>query len=134
MRIEPLDDADQLSLTSFDVGGDAHRTAVRFAGTGGRFVLSVDEDADEVDRLRTNPHVEIASGDRSGAAIPGAAILAGTARELSGEAATSALDRIRKKAGLSGKAIDAASSLWHRARNSEAAPQVVFEVVLTEAV
>ena len=134
MRIEPLDDADQLSVTTFDDAGGAHRTAARFAGTGGRFVFVVDATAPEVERVRSNPRVEIAPGDRSGGVLPGAAILAGTARLLDGEAAESALDQIRRKSGLSGRAAAMSGALWHRARGTESAPRAVVEVVLTEAV
>lgn len=134
MRIEPLDDADQLSVTTFDDHGEPHRTPARFAGTGGRFVFVVDQDAPEVARVTSNPRVEIAAGDRSGDVLPGAAILAGTARVLDGAAAGSAFDQIRRKEGLSGRAAAMGGALWHRARGTEAAPRAVVEVVLTEAV
>ncbi len=134
MRIEPLDDADQLSVTTFDDGGGAHRTPASFAGTGGRFVFVVEADAPEVARLRANARVEIAAGDRSGGVLPGAAILAGTARLLDGDAAESALGQIRRKEGLSGRAAALGGALWHRARGTDPAPRAVVEVVLTEAV
>ncbi|MEO1060816.1 MAG: pyridoxamine 5'-phosphate oxidase family protein [Actinomycetota bacterium] len=134
MRIEPLDDAPQLSLTTFEDDGTARRSPARFAGSGGRFVVLLDTEAPEVARIRTNPRVEIAAGDRSGDVLPGAAILAGTARVLDGIAEQAALDQIRRKDGLSGRAAALGGALWHRARGTEASPRVVVEVVLTEAV
>lgn len=134
MRIEPLDDAPQLSITTFEDDGTARRAPARFAGSGGRFVLLLDAEAPELARIRSNPRVELAAGDRSGDVLPGAAILAGTARLLGGDAEQAAIDQIRRKEGLAGRATSLGGALWRRARGTEADPQVVVEVVLTEAV
>jgi hypothetical protein len=135
MRIEPLDDADRLSLATFTSGGERRLTGARFAGGDGRFVVELDADADALRDLANDSRVEIAAGDGNGEVMPGAAVLAGAARILEDEHRVDEEHaRIRKKYGLARRAVEAGAGLWHKARGNDPDPPVLVEVVLTEAV
>lgn len=134
MRIEPLDEAEYLLFTTFKRDGTAVPTAVWFQGTNGRYVFVTGADSGKVKRVRNNPRVEVAVCDRAGKIMPGAAVLAATARRLTGAEADEAAARVRKKYGMKWKAFQAGSGAWRKVRKTEAPDEAVLEVTLTEAI
>ncbi len=134
MRIEPLDDAEYLLLTTTKRDGTAVPTPVWFQGSGGRFVVVTGAESGKVKRIRNNPRVEVAVCNSRGTILPGAAVLAATARVLEGAAADEAADQVKKKYGLKWKAFMAGQSAWRKVRKTEAEDEAVLEVTLTEAI
>ncbi|MCB0997574.1 MAG: PPOX class F420-dependent oxidoreductase [Acidimicrobiales bacterium] len=134
MRVHPLDDADHLSVTTFERDGAPVSVPVQFAGSAGRYVAVLDADSDVARRLEHNPRTEIATCDRRGRLLPGAAVLAGTARVLTGDAAEAAAHDLRRKYRVASLARDAGASIRHKVRGGEPAPTVTIEVTLTEAI
>ena len=134
MRIEPLDDGEYLLLTTTRRDGTPVPTPVWFHGTNGRYVVVTGATSGKVKRIRNNPRVEVAVCDSRGNVIPGAAILAATARVLEGTDADRAADRVKKKYGLKWKAFTAGQGAWRKIRKTEPDEQAVVEVTLTEAI
>lgn len=134
MRVHPLDRADYLSVTTFRRDGTPVPTPVWFSGTAGRYVLVTAADSAKVKRLALNPRVEVATCDRKGELVPGAAVLAGTARVIEGAAAAAAEREVRRKYRLHWAALEAGAGLWRRLRGTDAPPTVVVEITLTEAI
>jgi hypothetical protein len=134
MRIEPLDDAEYLLLTTTKRDGTPVPTPVWFQGSNGRYVVVTGATSGKVKRIRNNPRVEVAVCTSKGAIIPGAAILAATARMLEGADADTAADRVKKKYGIKWKAFMAGQGAWRKIRKTEAEPEAVVEVTLTEAI
>ena len=133
MRIEPLDDAEHLLLTTFEADGTPTGEAVRFAGTAGRFVLIVAADDEIVGRVSANGRAEVAASTPRGRVVPGAAILAASARILDDQ-----IDEIekllRKKYGLRWLSARAGQGLYRRARSLDDPDVVALEVTLNEAI
>ncbi|MEM9608595.1 MAG: hypothetical protein AAGA99_14320 [Actinomycetota bacterium] len=134
MRVEPLDEADHLSLTTRPLEGELRRTGARFAGSDGRFVVLLDADARALDDLTDDPHLHVAAGTSKGEILPGSAVLAAIARPIDEDRLDDAMGRIRKKYGLSMRAAEAGAGLWNRARGNERDAPVLIEVVLTEVI
>lgn len=134
MRIHPLDDADYLLLTTTNRDGTSVPTPVWFQGTNGRYVVVTGAGSGKVKRIRNNPRVEVAVCDARGNVLPGAAILAATARVLEGAAAEGAADRVKKKYGIKWKAFMAGQGAWRRIRKTEPEEEAIVEVTLTEAI
>ena len=134
MRIEPLDDAEYLLLTTTRRDGTPVPTPVWFQGSNGRYVIVTGSTSGKVKRIRNNPRVEVAVCDSRGNVLPGAAILAATARVLDGADAETAAGRVKKKYGIKWKAFMAGQGAWRKVRKTEADPEAVVEVTLTEAI
>lgn len=134
MRIEPLDDAEYLLLTTTKRDGTPVPTPVWFQGSNGRYVVVTGATSGKVKRIRNNPRVEVAVCDSRGNILPGAAILAATARVLEGTDADTAADRVKKKYGIKWKAFMAGQGAWRKIRKTEPGPEAVVEVTLTEAI
>lgn len=134
MRIEPLDDAEYLLLTTTKRDGTPVPTPVWFQGSNGRYVVVTGATSGKVKRIRNNPRVEVAVCDSRGNVLPGAAILAATARVLEGTDADAAADRVKKKYGIKWKAFMAGQGAWRKVRKTEPEPEAVVEVTLTEAI
>ncbi|MFN3220145.1 MAG: PPOX class F420-dependent oxidoreductase [Acidimicrobiales bacterium] len=134
MRIEPLDDAEYLLLTTTKRDGTPVPTPVWFQGANGRYVVVTGATSGKVKRIRNNPRVEVAVCDSRGNILPGAAILAATARVLEGADADAAADRVKKKYGIKWKAFMAGQGAWRKIRKTEPEPEAVVEVTLTEAI
>ena len=134
MRIEPLDDAEYLLLTTTKRDGTPVPTPVWFQGSNGRYVVVTGATSGKVKRIRNNPRVEVAVCNSRGKVIPGAAILAATARLLEGADAETAAERVKKKYGIKWKAISAGQDAMRRIRKSDPEAEAVIEVTLTEAI
>ena len=134
MRIEPLDDAEYLLLTTTKRDGTPVPTPVWFQGSNGRYVVVTGATSGKVKRVRNNPRVEVAVCNSRGVVMPGAAVLAAMARVLEGADAEAAADRVKKKYGLKWKAFMVGQGAWRKVRKAEAEPEAVVEVTLTEAI
>lgn len=134
MRIEPLDDAEYLLVTTYRRDGTAVPTPVWFAGTNGRYLVVTGADSGKVKRIRANSRVEVAVCTSRGRVVPGAAVLAATARVLDGASAEAGASLVRKKYRLKWKAFEAGSGLWRRVRGTETPDEAVLEITLTEAI
>ena len=134
MRIEPLDDAEYLLVTTYRRDGTQVPTPVWFAGTNGRFVFVTAEASGKVRRIRNSSRVEVAVCDRKGVVLPGSARLAATARVLDDLDIEPAVSALRKKYGMKLKAFETGQQLWAKARKTEPDPQIAVEVVLNEAI
>lgn len=134
MRIEPLDDAEYLLLTTTRRDGTPVGTPVWFQGSHGRYVIVTGATSGKVKRIRNNPRCQVAVCNSRGAVLPGAAILAATARILDGADADAGAARVKKKYGLKWKAFMAGQEAWRKIRKNEPEPEAVVEVTLTEAI
>ncbi|MDH3753141.1 MAG: PPOX class F420-dependent oxidoreductase [Acidimicrobiia bacterium] len=134
MRIEPLDNAEYLLVTTYKRDGTGVGTPVWFAGGNGRYVVVTEAQSGKVKRIKNIPRVEIAVCDRKGRVNPGAAALAATARMLDGNEADANAAVVQKKYGLKWKAFERTSGLWRKVRKSDEPEQAVIEITLTEAI
>jgi PPOX class probable F420-dependent enzyme len=133
MRIEPLDKADYLAITSYDLGGSSHVDAVWFAGQGGRYVFRTPSDADLAERLRATDRIEVSVSDHKGRVQPGSVTLAAIAAERP-DALDPAAQRIASKYGLRWRRNELGSEVWRKVRSNDEADMTIFEITLTEAI
>jgi PPOX class probable F420-dependent enzyme len=133
VRIEPLDEADNLAITSFEKDGTSHVDAVWFAGQGGRFVFRTPRDDSLAERLRATERVEVAVCDAKGRIQPGAVTLAAVAAERPDDV-VAAGDRIARKYGLRWRRNELGTELWRKVASRDEPGMTIFEITVTEAI